>query len=42
MNVWEDENRWYVEAELPGTELEDLEITVCVQLRMNHRSRRRT
>jgi len=28
LNVWEDEDRWYVEAELPGLELEDLEILV--------------
>jgi HSP20 family protein len=29
LNVWEDENNVYAEAELPGLELADLEITVC-------------
>lgn len=28
MNLWEDENHLYVEAELPGFDLENLEITV--------------
>lgn len=28
MNVWEDDDRLYVEAELPGLELKDLEIFV--------------
>jgi len=28
LNVWEDDNNLYVEAELPGFELSDLEITV--------------
>ncbi len=28
LNIWEDDNCFYVEAELPGMELEDLEITV--------------
>ena len=28
MNIWEDEDHWYVEAELPGMELDDLEILV--------------
>ena len=28
LNVWEDKDRWYVEAELPGMELEELEILV--------------
>jgi len=28
MNVWEDDDRLYVEAELPGLELKDLEIYV--------------
>lgn len=28
LNVWEDDDRVYVEAELPGMELEDLEILV--------------
>ena len=28
LNVWEDDDRVYVEAELPGMELDDLEISV--------------
>ncbi len=28
LNLWEDDNNLYVEAELPGVELEDLEIYV--------------
>jgi len=28
LNIWEDDNQLYVEAELPGMELEDLEIYV--------------
>ena len=28
LNVWEDDDRTYVEAELPGMELDDLEILV--------------
>lgn len=28
LNVWEDEDRWYVEAELPGMGLDDIEILV--------------
>lgn len=29
LNVWEDENAFYAEAELPGMELSDLEIEVA-------------
>lgn len=28
LNIWENDDRFYVEAELPGMELDDLEITV--------------
>jgi HSP20 family protein len=28
LNIWEQDDCWYVEAELPGMDMEDLEITV--------------
>jgi HSP20 family protein len=28
MNVWEDEKAWFIEAELPGYRMEDLDISV--------------
>lgn len=29
LNAWEDENNLYVESELPGLKMEDIEVLVC-------------
>ncbi len=41
LNLWVDEDSVYVEAELPGLELDDLEITVCGDNQLNVKGERR-
>ena len=41
LNVWEDENHLYVEAELPGFSLDDLEMFVTGDNQLNIRGERR-
>lgn len=41
LNVWEDDNNLYVEAELPGFELSDLEITVTGDQQLSIKGQRK-
>ena len=41
LNMWEDEEHFYVEAELPGFELEDLEIYVTGESQLSISGHRR-
>lgn len=40
VNLWEDENHLYAEAELPGLKLADLEITITGENRLTIKGRR--
>ena len=40
INLWEDENNLYAEAELPGLKLADLEITITGENRLTIKGRR--
>lgn len=41
LNMWEDDNNLYVEAELPGFELSDIEITVTGDNQLSLRGERK-
>jgi HSP20 family protein len=41
LNIWEDDNQLYIEAELPGFELDDLEIYVTGENQLSLRGERR-